>query len=70
MFSKRAEKAKASEIRELLKLTEQADVISFGGGLPAPEAFPKDKLSRTSQKVLTTILFKPCNMVQLKAIIN
>ncbi len=51
MFSKRAEKAKASEIRELLKLTEQADVISFGGGLPAPEAFPKDKLSRTSQKV-------------------
>lgn len=31
---------KASEIREILKVTEQEDVISFAGGLPAPELFP------------------------------
>lgn len=31
---------KASEIREMLKITEQQDVISFAGGLPAPELFP------------------------------
>jgi 2-aminoadipate transaminase len=30
----------SSVIRELLKLTEQPDVISFAGGLPAPEIFP------------------------------
>jgi 2-aminoadipate transaminase len=29
-----------SEVRELLKVTEHPDVISFGGGLPAPEVFP------------------------------
>ena len=31
---------KSSLIRELLKFTMQPDVISFAGGLPAPEAFP------------------------------
>src|SRR3569833_2861998 len=31
---------KASEIRELLKLVDRADVISFAGGFPAPALFP------------------------------
>jgi 2-aminoadipate transaminase len=39
-YAHRAQKAKTSEIRELLKLTEQPDMISFAGGLPAPEVFP------------------------------
>ncbi|MBN2391270.1 MAG: PLP-dependent aminotransferase family protein [Anaerolineae bacterium] len=39
-LSKRARKMKSSTIRELLKLTQQPDMISFGGGLPAPELFP------------------------------
>lgn len=30
----------ASEIREILKLTAKPEVISFAGGLPAPELFP------------------------------
>lgn len=55
MYSRRAQKAKASEIRELLKLTEQKDMISFGGGLPAPEAFPKEKLYQVSHKVFTEL---------------
>ena len=39
-FAKRMERMQASEIRELLKLTAQPDIISFAGGLPAPELFP------------------------------
>jgi 2-aminoadipate transaminase len=34
----------SSIIRELLKLTEAPDVISFAGGLPAPEVFPKAEI--------------------------
>lgn len=44
-FSQRVSGAKRSEIRELLKLTEQPDIISFGGGLPAPESFPHKELA-------------------------
>lgn len=39
-FAKGMSEIKASEIREILKVTEQEDVISFAGGLPAPELFP------------------------------
>ena len=39
-YSKSATSMKRSEIRELLKVTRQPDMISFGGGLPAPETFP------------------------------
>lgn len=31
---------KSSTIRELLKLTQRPEVISFAGGLPAPDVFP------------------------------
>ena len=30
----------ASTIREILKITKRSDIISFAGGLPAPELFP------------------------------
>ncbi len=43
---------KASEIRELLKLAEQGNVISFAGGLPDPATFPKEKLSKIAAKVI------------------
>lgn len=39
-FSHRARQMRASEIRELLKLTQQPDIISFAGGLPSPDSFP------------------------------
>jgi 2-aminoadipate transaminase len=35
---------KRSAIRELLKLTNDPEIISFAGGLPAPETFPKKEL--------------------------
>ena len=45
-FAKRMSYIKASEIREILKVTEREDVISFAGGLPAPELFPIDESGR------------------------
>jgi len=51
-FSSRVAGAKRSAIRELLKLTEKPDIISFGGGLPAPETFPNEKLAEIASDLL------------------
>lgn len=51
-FASRMSYIKASEIREILKVTEQDDVISFAGGLPAPELFPIDEINEVNQIVL------------------
>lgn len=53
-FSVRAQEMKASAIREILKITERPDVISFAGGLPAPELFPIQALKKACIKVLET----------------
>lgn len=41
-----------SAIRDLLKVTEQPDVISFAGGLPAPECFPTEEIAAAAERVL------------------
>jgi DNA-binding transcriptional MocR family regulator len=41
-FSAYGRRATASEIRELLKLLDQPDIISFAGGIPDPALFPLD----------------------------
>ncbi|MDF2533285.1 MAG: PLP-dependent aminotransferase family protein [Clostridia bacterium] len=51
-FAARMENIKGSAIRELLKLTEEPDIISFAGGLPAPELFPIKELEEVTIKVL------------------
>jgi len=43
----------SSFIRELLKVTAQPDVISFGGGFPAAELFPLERVKEACEKVLT-----------------
>ena len=43
-----------SAIRELLKLTEQPEFISFAGGLPAPECFPAEEIALAAERVLAT----------------
>lgn len=43
---------KKSAIRELLKLTQRPEIISFAGGLPAPESFPIEQLKEISIEVL------------------
>ncbi len=51
-FAKRMERMQASEIRELLKLTAQPDIISFAGGLPAPELFPVEEIAKVSHDLV------------------
>jgi 2-aminoadipate transaminase len=51
-FAARTAAMKPSAIREILKVTAAPDVISFAGGLPAPELFPVDAVSRSAQAVL------------------
>jgi 2-aminoadipate transaminase len=51
-FANRTRRMGSSIIRELLKLTEQPDIISFAGGLPAPEVFPVKKFQEACNYVL------------------
>ena len=51
-FSDVAMNLKASEIRELLKLTTKPEIISFAGGLPAPELFPMEELRQATNAVI------------------
>jgi hypothetical protein len=52
VFASRASRMKASEIRELLKLLEQPDIISFAGGIPDAALFPKDEVAAAYGAVL------------------
>ncbi len=45
---------KASAIREIFKVAGQPDVISFAGGLPAPESFPVDAIKEICNDILDT----------------
>lgn len=51
-FADRMSRIKASDIRELLKLTAQPHIISFAGGLPAPELFPVADIKAAMDAVL------------------
>ena len=51
-FADRMDRVKASDIRELLKLTAKPEVISFAGGLPAPELFPVQELKAAADAVM------------------
>jgi 2-aminoadipate transaminase len=51
-YAQRNQRMGRSIIRELLKLTLQPDVISFAGGLPAPEMFPIDECVEAACRVL------------------
>ena len=50
LFSKKAKRFRASEIRELLKITQLPDMISFAGGLPNPSAFPVEIIHECIEK--------------------
>jgi len=51
-YAQRTKGIKSSAIRELLKFTQRPEVISFAGGLPAPEVFPAERFQGACQKVL------------------
>src|SRR5512135_2913188 len=52
-YAQRNQRMHRSLIRELLKITQQPDVISFAGGLPAPELFPKEEAQEAACRVIT-----------------
>ncbi|HBY08433.1 MAG TPA: aminotransferase [Chloroflexi bacterium] len=54
-YARRTQQIQSSAIREILKFTQAPDVISFAGGLPAPEAFPLDAIREAYDFVLTEI---------------
>ncbi|MHB8172058.1 MAG: aminotransferase-like domain-containing protein [Thermincolia bacterium] len=45
-FAKRFENLSGSVVREILKLTQQKDIISFGGGMPSADSFPVEELAK------------------------
>ncbi len=51
-YAERVTRVTSSTISEMLRLTQQADVISFSGGLPAPELFPVERFRQAADLVL------------------
>jgi 2-aminoadipate transaminase len=52
-YAQRTLGIKSSAIRELLKVTQRPEIISFGGGLPAPDVFPVERFQQACHKVLS-----------------
>jgi 2-aminoadipate transaminase len=52
LFSARARAIQSSAIREILKVTERPEVISFAGGLPSPLTFPTEAMRAALDRVL------------------
>ncbi|MCC6192324.1 MAG: PLP-dependent aminotransferase family protein [Anaerolineales bacterium] len=52
-YAHRTKTLTSSAIRELLKLTQRPEVISFAGGLPAPELFPLERFQAACQAILS-----------------
>ena len=50
-FSNRISELKPSAIREILKVTQDPNVIPFAAGNPAPEAFPVAEMSEISARI-------------------
>ena len=50
-FARRMSRMVVSEVREILKVTEQPEIISFAGGLPAPELFPVAAIAQAHAEV-------------------
>lgn len=51
-YSARGQAMNPSMIREILKLTQKGNVISFAGGLPAPSLFPKERFAEISERLI------------------
>ena len=51
-FSDRMSRVRASEIRELLKLLDQPDILSFAGGIPDPGLFPASEVQKAYDAIL------------------
>lgn len=52
LFAARTQRMQRSTIREILKVTEDPEIISFAGGLPNPKFFPVAEVAESAAKVL------------------
>jgi 2-aminoadipate transaminase len=52
-FAQRAEQLQSSAIREILKITQRPEIISFAGGLPSPATFPVEHMQEAFNTVLS-----------------
>ncbi len=52
LYANAVRRSKASAIRELLKVIAQPDIISFAGGLPAPDLFPSEEIAQILKDVV------------------
>lgn len=52
-FSERAQQLQSSFIREILKITQRPEIISFAGGLPSPATFPVERMKEAYARVLS-----------------
>lgn len=52
-FAQRVEQLQSSFIREILKITQRPEIISFAGGLPSPATFPIEEMRAAYDKVLS-----------------
>jgi 2-aminoadipate transaminase len=50
-LAQRMSRMKTSAIREILKVAERPDILSFAGGLPAPELFPVQAIAEAHAEV-------------------
>ncbi|GGF97333.1 aminotransferase-like domain-containing protein [Paenibacillus abyssi] len=50
-FSRRMDALKSSAVRDILKLTQGKEIISFAGGLPAEELFPLEAVREATERV-------------------
>ena len=53
LFAKRMENVHKSFIREILKVTEDSNIISFAGGLPNPKSFPVEEIKEAVSEILS-----------------
>ncbi|BBH21590.1 2-aminoadipate aminotransferase [Paenibacillus baekrokdamisoli] len=53
-FSRNVERLQSSAVRDILKLTQGKEMISFAGGLPAEELFPLEAIREAADRVFTT----------------
>jgi len=51
-YAERLKNMQGNVIREILKLTQQPDIISFAGGLPSPDSFPVEVLAEIAREVI------------------
>ena len=54
-YADRVAPLSGSAVREILKLTQQPDMISFGGGMPSADAFPTEDLKEIMRDIVENL---------------